>query len=177
MIAAEHQGKVPLGDDPLDLGADLAGGSGDLREVTGADVADLELLHVLDREVALVHHLVTQLGEALGEAGDADGGRSHVHTPPAGAEVHGDAEDVDRQRRSGSFVGRGVGGGAHGSSGRWKVRECRRGEALSRPRLPADLRQVDPAADVEPDPLALEQQALGELALPARGAGSGHRAH
>ena len=32
---------------------------------------------------------------AVLDPGDPDGGRSHVHAAPAGAEVHGDAQDVD----------------------------------------------------------------------------------
>ena len=81
--------------DAVHLLAGEGGGARDLGEITRAHVADLELLHVLDRNVAFVHHGVAQLAERRLHAGDPDGGRPHVHPPAAGAEVHGHAEDVD----------------------------------------------------------------------------------
>ena len=71
------------------------GGADDLGQVARAHVADLELLHVLDADVAVVHHRVAQLAQPVFDARDADGGRSHVHAAPAGAEVHRHAQHVD----------------------------------------------------------------------------------
>jgi hypothetical protein len=38
---------------------------------------------------------MAQRAQLMSEAGDTDGGWSHVHAPAARAEVHGDADDVD----------------------------------------------------------------------------------
>jgi hypothetical protein len=38
---------------------------------------------------------MAQVAERRLDAGDPDGGRPHVDAPAAGAEVHGDTEDVD----------------------------------------------------------------------------------
>ena len=95
VVAAEHQRKVAAGHDPIDLLARHRRRADDLGEVARVHVADLELLHVLDGDVAVVHDRVPQLAQPVLDPGDPDGGRPHVHAPPAGAEVHGDAQDVD----------------------------------------------------------------------------------
>ena len=95
MVAAEHQGEVTAAHDALYLSARHRRRAGDLRQVAGAYVPHLQLLHVLDGDVALVDHGVAELAQAVLDARDPDGGRPHVHPAPARAEVHGDAEDVD----------------------------------------------------------------------------------
>ena len=40
-------------------------------------------------------HTVAAGGEGGRDAGDPEGGRTHVHPAPSGAEVHGDAEEFD----------------------------------------------------------------------------------
>ena len=58
------RGKWPRAHDPLDLLARHRGRAGDLGQVARVHVADLELLHVLDGDVAVVHHRVPQLARA-----------------------------------------------------------------------------------------------------------------
>ena len=99
VVAAEHQGKVGQGHDALDLARDDRRCPRDLTEVAGPRVPDLEFLHVLDDDVAFVHHLVSQLGQPLGDAGDTYCRGTHVHTPPSGAEIHGNAQDMDDHLR------------------------------------------------------------------------------
>ncbi len=46
-------------------------------------------------DVALVGHVEAERGDALAEAGDAEGRRPHVHAAPAAAEVQRHADDVN----------------------------------------------------------------------------------
>src|SRR5438552_16900976 len=95
MVAPEHQGEVSFGHDAVDLLGHQAGDPGDLRQIAGPHIAHLELLHVLDGDIALVDHRVTELAQGDIDSGDPDGGRPHVHAASAGPEVHGDAKHVD----------------------------------------------------------------------------------
>src|SRR5262245_46961352 len=77
------------------LGGQQPVSSRDLRQVAGPKPTDLQLLHVVNEEISLVHHTMSQLAQMLIEPGDSDGGRTHVHPSATRAEVHGNTEDVD----------------------------------------------------------------------------------
>src|SRR5688500_8574222 len=74
VIAAQVQREVAQSPAPLDLASNAGGRTGNLREIPGTLVTDLELLHVLDDDVTLVHHLVPQLRETIGDSCNANGG-------------------------------------------------------------------------------------------------------
>ncbi len=61
VVAAEHQREVAAAHDALHPSAGHLGRACDLGEIAGADVAHLELLHVPDVHVAIVHHGMPQL--------------------------------------------------------------------------------------------------------------------
>ena len=47
------------------------------------------------RQIAFVDRRVAESGDSLAEAGDAEGGRSHVDAAAVGAEIERHADDVD----------------------------------------------------------------------------------
>jgi hypothetical protein len=73
VIATENQGKVAEADYPFDLPRNDTRGPGNLAQVASALVADFELLHVLDHDVAIVDDLMAQLPQSLVETGNPDG--------------------------------------------------------------------------------------------------------
>src|SRR5215218_6308926 len=74
VIPTQHQGEVTQAHDSPDFASKNGRGAGDLREIASPLVTDLELLHVLDDDVTLVDHLVSQLRQTVSDAGDANGG-------------------------------------------------------------------------------------------------------
>src|SRR5215218_8680164 len=99
VIATEHQRKVAALYDRLDLPGQMIGDPGNLGEITRPLVADLQLLHVLDDEVAVVHDLMAELSQAIVYARDANCRRPHVDAAATRAEVHRHPEHINDHRR------------------------------------------------------------------------------
>src|SRR5829696_1117310 len=98
MIASEHQGKVASLHDVLDLTGQNGRHARDLSQISGPLIADLQLLHVLDNEVAVIHDLVAELTQAICDPRDADGGWPHINSAASGAEIHRHAKYVHDHR-------------------------------------------------------------------------------
>src|ERR671927_162414 len=65
---------------------------------------DIDLFGDRHGDVAEIAHLVAEFGQALLQAGVADGARPHIDTAPAGPQVDRRADDRDIAHTSSSFV-------------------------------------------------------------------------
>ena len=95
MIAAENERQQVFVESFPDHFGEAFAGLGNFVEIFRVFLAVVLLFGLADRHIADIFHLAAQLFQARLQAGDAKGGRAHVHAAAAGAQVHRHTDDAD----------------------------------------------------------------------------------
>jgi hypothetical protein len=87
----------------LDYFRQACAGVRDLRKISGMYGTGGQTFRLVDYDIAQILGQIAQLGELLIEAGDAQGGGTHVDAAASRTQIHGRADNGDVRLTHGNY--------------------------------------------------------------------------